>query len=288
MTVPRVNGQSRRTPTLRAVLSLPRDAPRRPRPSARALRARGHSPPAGDGRDPGRRPRRALRPAPLGDRHILSIVRTNSTLAGLELPSDHPARARLDDVDRATDRARGLCRKLLALAHSDEPVRLPIDLNTVVREVMAMARPDARLVAVRFDLSDTLLPVMGDPDELGQVVLNLATNAMNAMDAMDAMDAKSSRGRLTVTTRNVQRPQLDATRSNWACLSVRDTGPGIDPMVLPRIFEPFVTTRSDRGTGLGLAIVQRVVTDHGGFVEVESAPGRGSEFHVFLPTPESA
>jgi signal transduction histidine kinase len=208
-------------------------------------------------------------------RNILGIIQNNVTLAGMDLPEDHPSRAPLADVGRAVERARGLCSQLGALARRSEGAQQQVDLNAVVRDVIALLTPPARPSAgASLALAQDLHPVRGDPDELGQVVLNLATNGLDAM---------AGRGRLSLTTRNVLRPREGAASAAWACLSVTDTGPGIDPTVLPRVFEPYFSTKRDRGMGLGLAIVQRVVSDHGGFVEVESIPGRGSEFRVYLP-----
>jgi signal transduction histidine kinase/ActR/RegA family two-component response regulator len=148
-----------------------------------------------------------------------------------------------------------------------------VDLAAVAREVVELTRPQWELEAqsrgVRYDFTvdGTAPPVAGRPEELREVLTNLVTNAVDAMP---------DGGRCTVRL---------ASEREWATVSVRDTGVGMEEDMRRRVFEPFFTSKGPRGTGLGLAVSWGIVTRHGGTIEVESVPGRGSTFVVRLPVP---
>jgi signal transduction histidine kinase len=138
----------------------------------------------------------------------------------------------------------------------------------VVRRVFDLVMPEARehVVQLSTDLSDSLPDVMGDEGQLGQALLNMMVNAFQAVSGpgqvLAVTDVESASGRVR--------------------LSLSDSGCGIDKEELDRVFEPYYTTKAE-GTGLGLAIAQRIVLDHGGRMEVESAPGAGATFRILLP-----
>ncbi len=146
-----------------------------------------------------------------------------------------------------------------------------VDLGEVVREVLELTRPrwevDAQRHGLRYDFTvdGHAPPIAGRPEDLREVVANLITNAIDAMPAG---------GCCTVRVGHSQ---------GWATVSVQDTGLGMEEDMRRRVFEPFFTTKGPRGTGLGLAVSWGIVTRHGGTIEVESAPGRGSTFVVRLP-----
>src|SRR5919201_1322228 len=148
-----------------------------------------------------------------------------------------------------------------------------VDLGAVAREVVEMTRPQwereaqSRGVRYEFTVEGTAPPVAGRPEELREVLTNLVTNAVDAMP---------DGGRCTVRL---------ASEREWATVSVCDTGVGMEEDMRRRVFEPFFTSKGPRGTGLGLAVSWGIVTRHGGTIEVESVPGRGSTFVVRLPVP---
>ncbi|HEX6989857.1 MAG TPA: HAMP domain-containing sensor histidine kinase [Bacillota bacterium] len=148
-------------------------------------------------------------------------------------------------------------------------VRLAVDLGRLVEGVAERLRPNAEAVGAKLTVvvGEEPLQVIGDPDRLEQIITNLCTNALEV----------SGGGEVTLTVRGDERE---------ACLEVADTGPGIDPTDLPYIWQRFYRGRSDgdgRGTGLGLAIVRQLVELHGGRVAVDTQPGQGARFSVFLP-----
>jgi signal transduction histidine kinase len=139
-------------------------------------------------------------------------------------------------------------------------------LNDTGVETLALLRPELedRGLTVVTELASGLPPVLFDPAQLKQVLVNLIKNAMQAMPPQ---------GTLTVRSGATQ-------EAVW--MAVSDTGPGIPPEQLNRIFEPFYTTKN-KGTGLGLLIVQRIIRDHGGRIELESTVGKGTTFKLWLP-----
>jgi CheY-like chemotaxis protein len=160
-----------------------------------------------------------------------------------------------------------------------------MDLNQLVRELVALlAETFPRTVNFGMVLHSGLPPLVADHNQLQQIVLNLCVNARDAMPAG---------GTITLTTTCIPANTLarpDAVRDQpYACLQVNDTGTGMTPEVRARIFEPFFTTKQvNQGTGLGLAVVYGIVASHHGFIEVDSAPGEGSTFKIYLPVSETA
>ncbi len=174
----------------------------------------------------------------------------------------------LDRVISETLRARDIVRRLLLFARQAPSRRGPVELNAVVRGVQAFLEQRCRAADVELGLSlgRGAGTVSGDGTQLSQVVVNLAVNAIQAMPGG---------GRLAIATRGTR---------GAAVLAVEDTGTGMGPEVLSRIFVPFFTTKPvGAGTGLGLPVVHGIVTAHGGTIAVDSAPGRGSRFTVTLP-----
>jgi len=184
-------------------------------------------------------------------------------------------------IERSAERAAELTRQLLGFARRGSLALREMDLNEVVRETLVMVRATFdRAIEVRERLAHDLRPVRGDAARLGQVLLNMCLNARDAMPAG---------GTLWVETANVDAGDRAAGPCGlppglYVCMAVRDSGAGIPPEIRGRIFEPFFTTKPPgAGTGMGLAVAYGIVRDHGGAVEVDSLPGQGTEFRVYLP-----
>lgn len=220
--------------------------------------------------------------------NLLATMFGNAELAQLRLPADHPAGECLAELMRAGQRAKELVARILAFSRPNDQELTPIHLGPVVEEVLQLLRS---ALPARVELASHFpagLPVVrADPAQIHQVVLNLATNAWHAMEGRT--------GRLEL---RLEPCQLDAqfcqahpgiAAGPAICLSVSDTGKGMDAATLERIFEPFFTTKPPgMGTGLGLSIVHSIVRAHRGAVDVESHPGRGTTFRLYLPAcPES-
>ncbi len=202
----------------------------------------------------------------------LTTVTGFSELVLEDLPQDFSYRAELEMVSREAHRASDVVRRLLDFSRQGERTRARADLNEVVNDVIALTRHliQTNNVALTLRLEENLPWVFIDRNQMKQVLLNLIHNALQAMP---------QGGELIVGTAAVSREG-----GSWAALSVKDSGVGISPADQSRIFEPFFTTKGDRGgTGLGLSVTYGIVTDHGGTIEIESEPNKGSTFTVWLP-----
>jgi len=185
-------------------------------------------------------------------------------------------------VKRAAERATALTRQLLAYSRKQIIQRRPLALNELVEQTVAMLR---RLIgehiALDMQLTPNLPPIFADPSNVEQVIMNLALNARDAM---------SDGGKLTLITTRVEVDNASRARhpeaqlGPYICLAVKDTGCGMDSATVDRIFEPFFTTKDPgQGTGMGLATVYGVLKQHGGWIEVDTAPGRGTTIRTFFP-----
>jgi PAS domain S-box-containing protein len=217
--------------------------------------------------------------------NLLTGILSYSELMLHELREGDPLRGDLEQIRHAGQRAAALTRQLLAFGRRQVLQPRVLSLNATVGEVEAMLR---RLlgadVSIETELDPSLWYVLADPGQLEQVLVNLV---MNARDAMPAG------GVVTVTTANRLLHAADDARGNgvrpggYVTLSVRDTGIGMDVPTQARIFDPFFTTKDPgKGTGLGLATVYGIVEQSGGHLAVESAPGQGATFTIFLPRHE--
>src|SRR5271157_599867 len=189
-----------------------------------------------------------------------------------ELPEGSSARTDLELVLREANRASGVVRRLLDFARQNESARARTDPNEIVTDVLALVNRLLHTSGVRVtpDLGDRLPWISVDRNQIKQVVLNLVHNALHAMPAG---------GELHITTGKHRREKRE-----WLTIRIQDNGTGIPTDNLEHIFEPFFTTRSkEGGTGLGLSVSYGIVADHGGFIEVDSIPGKGSTFTVWLP-----
>jgi PAS domain S-box-containing protein len=201
--------------------------------------------------------------------NLLTVVNGYTDWVLTEMEEEDPFRPRLTEVRKAGERCAELTSQLLAFSRKQIARPGPLDLNEVVREacgaLSGMLGDDVR---IGMELAADLGIVEADRTQMHQVLMNLAVNAREAMPAG---------GVLTIRTHNIGEPPQVA-------LEVRDTGHGIDESVRRHLFEPFFTTKKDRSnTGLGLAIVFGIVSNCGGRIEVQSKPGAGAAFSIYLP-----
>lgn len=214
--------------------------------------------------------------------NLLSIILGYGENVMETLGVDHPCYESIQEIQQAGIRAQDLTRQLLAFSRKQLLEMKPVDVNSVVRGFDKLLR---RLIGedirVKLDLSDEQLIVKADITQLEQVLMNLSVNARDAMP---------NGGILTIQTQRVEMDEVNVSEELnflsgvYVLLGVRDTGSGMDKQTLDQIFEPFFTTKCmDRGTGLGLATSYGIIKQHGGTIRVESKPGSGSLFKIYLP-----
>jgi len=210
--------------------------------------------------------------------NILSVIRNYAIFVRDEFSPENPAREDVEEIVRASDRAGDLVRQLLAFARKDGANPQVLDLNDTVGDSQKLFR---RTMHENLSLSVELAPghpsTEMDPGQLDQIILNLVVNARDAMP---------EGGSLTIATgyETVDHPHPHLAIGPYVTLSVTDTGCGVTDAIKGRIFEPFFTTKPPgEGTGLGLAMVYGIVDAAGGHVAVDSAPGRGATFTLYLP-----
>ncbi len=219
--------------------------------------------------------------------NVLVVIKLSTELMLRQITPENPLSRPLLQVSNAADRAAALTRQMLAFGRQQMMQARVINLNSVVSETTHMLRhvigEDVQLVT---KLSDTTYNSRLDPDQVAQVILNLAVNARDAMP---------EGGTLQIETANVElddaytktHPPVHPGR--YVMLAVSDTGTGIDKSILPRIFDPFFTTKEvGKGTGLGLSIVYGIVKQSGGYIWAYSEPGHGTTFKVYFPVTRAA
>lgn len=214
--------------------------------------------------------------------NLLTVIKGYSQLSLLGLNPNDPLNESLNEIQKATDKASNLIHQLLTFSRKQIMEMKVLDLNIILHDIEKMLRriigEDIELI---MNLSDDLGNVKTDRAQIEQVVMNLVVNARDAMP---------DGGRLTITTANVELDEEYAKRrvnvksGSYVMLSVSDTGCGMTREIRERIFEPFFTTKGrDIGTGLGLSTVYGIVKQSGGDILVDSEPGHGTTFKIYLP-----
>jgi PAS domain S-box-containing protein len=219
--------------------------------------------------------------------NLLMLIQGHNERLRAQLAPGDIAHKEAIGIEHAVSRAAGLTRRLLAFSRKQILQPKVLDLNEVLSEVTKMLdRLIGKNIALRVAPSPSLWPVKADPGQLEQVILNLAVNARDAMPRG---------GQLTIETRNAEisgahpRVHNGVLAGKYAMLIVSDTGIGMDAETQAHMFEPFFTTKEPgKGTGLGLSIVYGVVKQTGGWTHVESKPGQGTIFEIYLPRAEEA
>jgi len=197
-------------------------------------------------------------------------------------PEGSDKRRDLGEILKAAQRARDLVKQILTFSRQTEHERKPIIVGPVLKECLKLLRASLPSnIEIRQEIRAANAKVLGDPTQLTQLVMNLCTNAFHAMEE------KGGTLSLVLDEAEIDQQQgtpLGLPPGRYLKLEVGDTGSGIDPQVLERIFDPYFTTKGEgRGTGLGLAVVQGIVKAYKGGIRVESKVGQGSRFTLFFP-----
>ncbi|WP_321471885.1 PAS domain S-box protein [uncultured Paludibaculum sp.] len=214
--------------------------------------------------------------------NLLTVINGYSQMTAELMPPSSPAQATIAEIARAGERAAGLVRQLLVFSRKEVARLEVVDLNSIIsdmkKSVLYLVGEDVRIVT---HLSEQRLPVEADRHQMGQILMNLIVNARDAMPAG---------GTITITTRAIQAGDAESLSAGLhdgnrsLCLSVSDTGTGMDENTRQHLFDPFFTTKpAGKGTGLGLSVVHGIVTSCGGKIKVDTALNTGTTFSIYLP-----
>ena len=213
--------------------------------------------------------------------NLLMGIQGNATLINLGLGDDNPITKRAQNIEKLVRSGSKLTTQLLGYARKGQLEMTPINLNYLIKDICETFANTKKEVMIHEDLADDLYRIMADANQIEQVLLNLFVNAADAMP---------NSGHLYISTQNCNpddfktKPYTPKPGTDYILLSVKDTGEGMDKDTMGKVFEPFFSTKEPgKGTGLGLASCYGIVKGHGGFIDVDSEPGKGSTFSIYLP-----
>ncbi|MFZ5447335.1 MAG: PAS domain S-box protein [Thermodesulfobacteriota bacterium] len=219
--------------------------------------------------------------------NLLTVINGYGELLLADLKETDSGRQQVQAILKAADQATAVTRQLLAFSRRQVLQPQILDLNELITGLVEMF---SRLVDENIDITMHLEPELGavkaDPSHMEQVIMNLVINALDAMPQGGSLILETAN--VQVTPRDVRR-HPDIAPGAFVVATVRDTGIGMTREILSRIFEPFFTTKErEKGTGLGLSVAYGIVNQSGGYILVESKPGKGSSFRIYLPREEQA
>ena len=219
--------------------------------------------------------------------NILACIMGYTELALSDFYDETTHRRYLNEVIKASRRATDLVKQILTFSHQGKQERKPLQLSILVKETLQMMRASLpATIEIRQNIENACAPVLANPTQIHQVLVNLCTNASHAM--------RERGGVLEIVLADVDIDLNTAAQyhnlipGKYQRLDVSDTGCGMDSTVIEKIFIPYFTTKKPgEGTGMGLAMVHGIIKSHDGEIYVNSEPGKGSDFHMFFPTIET-
>ncbi len=214
--------------------------------------------------------------------NLLGVIMGYSTLlreSGLDKES---AARSIESIEKASERGASLVRQLLTFARKTETVFKPVSVNEIIHDTISfLTETFPKTIIISTDLDERIPGVVGDSTQLHQVFMNLCINARDAMPQGGTLSVSSS----TAERVHVASKFPAAVDQDYVAVRITDTGIGMDEETRRKVFDPFFTTKGPgKGTGLGLAMVYSILQNHGGFINLESEPGKGSTFEVYLPS----
>ncbi|HTX17452.1 MAG TPA: PAS domain S-box protein [Bacteroidota bacterium] len=214
--------------------------------------------------------------------NILNIILGNVSVLLRGEPDRVKTRKGLDAIEKSVKRGTALVRQILTIARKTEAKFVVVDINASIREIAGMmSETFPRDIAVDLRLGEPVPTSWLDPDQFHQAILNVCVNAMDAMPDGGVLSIETD----LLNGETIRSRFPEAADERYVRIAIADTGLGMSKEVRDHIFEPFFTTKKrGKGTGLGLAVVYGIVRGHQGFIDVQTAPGKGSTFHLYLPS----
>ena len=213
--------------------------------------------------------------------NILGIITGFASLIGATHQREPETQKNVRMITTAVDRGANIVRQILTFARKTEARPMLVEVNALVQELSSLLKDTfPKTITIALNLEKALPRIVIDGTQLHQTLLNLCVNARDALANGGVISIGT-----TLASADILRTKFPEARQEfYVQISVSDTGTGMSPAVIQRIFEPFFTTKEiGKGTGLGLSVVYGIVNAHAGFVDVESSPGKGSTFRVYLP-----
>ena len=215
--------------------------------------------------------------------NLLMGIQGNASIIFLDINSSHPRHKNLKNIEKLVENGAKLAAQLIGYAREGKYEVKPINLNQLVEETSDTFGMTKKEITVHQELSEDLHGIEADQGQIEQILLNLYVNAVEAMPEGGNLFLKT----MNVTDKDMSGKLYKANPGNYALLTVRDTGIGMDKETRERIFEPFFTTKGlASGTGLGMASTYGIIKGHGGYVDVDSEKGKGTTFSIYLPATE--
>ncbi|MCL4511219.1 MAG: PAS domain S-box protein [Bacteroidetes bacterium] len=213
--------------------------------------------------------------------NILGIILGHTSLIERTKRGDAEIEASIDAISQAVHRGTGLVRQLLTFARKTDTEIQSVGINLIIQELVKMlSEMFPKTITFAMELEDSVPIIKADPNQLHQALLNLAVNARDAMPNGGTLTFKT----LIKHGENLRQRFSDAQNERYVCVTVTDTGTGMDEETQRRIFDPFFTTKElGKGTGLGMSVVYGVMTAHQGFIDMESSLGAGTTFFLYFP-----
>ncbi|MBN1850060.1 MAG: response regulator [Deltaproteobacteria bacterium] len=219
--------------------------------------------------------------------NILAAIMGHVEIAQLNTSSDHPLYQNLTQILQATYRAKDLVQQILTFCRQTEDQMQPVQFNQVIKEVLRLLRASLpSTVEIRSNIENGTGVVLADPTRIHQVLMNLCTNSLHSMEEKG--------GTLEISLADIEIESggidhVDGLRpGQYVQLSVNDTGHGIDPAIMNKIFDPYFTTKAKgKGTGMGLTVVNEIIKNHHGAIQVLSQVDEGTTFHLYFPRVEA-
>ncbi len=214
--------------------------------------------------------------------NILFPILGHTELLLSDVPEDSPFKDSLKAIYTSALGARSLIKQILTFSRQESSELMLMKIQPIVKEALKLIRSTIpTTIEIKQDINPDSSVIKADPTQIHQIVMNLTTNAYHAME--------ETGGELKVSLKEMEFKTLDLMNPNmtpgiYVCLTVADTGTGMDKTITDKIFDPFFTTKAiGKGTGMGLSVVHGIVSALGGAIHVYSEPGKGSQFHVYLP-----
>lgn len=207
--------------------------------------------------------------------NILTAIVGNMTLLKMKTDKESKAYTRLEQIEKASYRAKDLTQQLMTFSKGGDPVKKPCDIKNLLTESATFMLSGSK-VKPHFEIQGDLFTIEADINQISQVINNLVINAMHAMP---------EGGNIFLKAKNITLPEDNAYKlkaGKYAEIQIQDTGTGIPSNILPKIFEPFYTTKK-KGNGLGLATSRSIINKHNGHITVKTTPGEGTVFFIYIP-----